>query len=153
MSAYGVVVPDNGDDHGYKPISARRFDDATRCLDLDRSKDVLFDYGSGKGRAPILASKFPFRQIYGFEKSEELCRIAERSVRALNTKSSNRINIFKGCAATSALPDDVTVVFLFNPISGVILQGAIEQIRNSLQRNPRHMSIVYILPVADRDVF
>ena len=49
------------------------------------------------------------------------------------------------------MPDDVTVVTLFNPFTGGILRAACEQVRASLRRRPRTVRVVYMNPLCDAD--
>jgi hypothetical protein len=47
-------------------------------LEVDHRRYVFLAYGSGKGKALLLASDYPFRRIIGVEYSEPLHRAAIR---------------------------------------------------------------------------
>ena len=49
-------------------------------LHLDFERFSFVDVGSGKGRALLLASDYPFREIIGIELSHELERIARANI-------------------------------------------------------------------------
>src|SRR6202453_3410424 len=49
-------------------------------LQLDFERFTFVDAGSGKGRALLLASDYPFREIIGVELSPELERIARSNI-------------------------------------------------------------------------
>ena len=51
-----------------------------RALHLDFQDFNFVDIGSGKGRALLLASDYPFREIIGIELSPELDRVAQGEV-------------------------------------------------------------------------
>src|SRR5262245_41760695 len=60
-----------------------RVDFADLLRPLIRSfKDFVFvDLGSGKGRAVMLASRLPFREVMGFEFSQNLHKTAVKNIR------------------------------------------------------------------------
>jgi hypothetical protein len=45
------------------------------------------------------------------------------------------------------VPDDVTVVYLFNPFMGDAFARSVERIRESLARKPRPLRIIYFYPI------
>ena len=47
------------------------------------------------------------------------------------------------------IPDDVTVVYLYNPFQGEIFAAVVEKLVASLDRNPRRMRIVYRTPLEE----
>ncbi|MEM7427578.1 MAG: class I SAM-dependent methyltransferase [Pseudomonadota bacterium] len=143
---FAIVTDDDGEHHCYEAINTKCFEDAMSELELDGDNDVFFDYGSGKGRALILATRYPFKHIYGIERADELCDIAERNVGALRKPSARRITVIRGCAMATPLPDDVTVLLMANPFSGTVLQTALHQVQKSLVRAPRELRLIYIHP-------
>jgi hypothetical protein len=50
------------------------------------------------------------------------------------------------------LPDDVTVVFMFNPFGGAIFEAVMAKIVASLDRAPRPLRLVYGNPVEEHRV-
>lgn len=49
-------------------------------LDIRGAAEVFLDYGSGKGRALIMAAQYPFRRILGVEFSPQLSLIASQNI-------------------------------------------------------------------------
>jgi SAM-dependent methyltransferase len=131
----------------YEPISYECFDIAMRHLVVCQRRDVFLDYGSGKGRAVILAAMRPFRKVLGVERSPELCELARENLSHAADKLVCRdVEIVHADAVQFEVPDDVSVIFLFNPFTGPVLEGAITRIHESYLRNPRSLSIIYMLP-------
>lgn len=143
-----IGLGDNdGDCQGYEPVDFRCFKFIMEHMDIIPGQEVLLDYGCGKGRAIILAATYPFKKIIGIERFPELCAIAKkqyhRSKKNLVCKS---IEVIEADALTYQIPHDVTMVFFFNPFTGSTLQAALDQIYESLVRNPRVLKIAYIFP-------
>jgi len=148
----GLQVGDEGDHHGYEPVEFRCFDLIMQRLAVRPGKDVFLDYGCGKGRAVVLAATYPYRRVLGLELSPELCEIARQQVkRAYNKLHCREVEILQADAALFPLPDDVNHVFLFNSFKGEVLQGTLEQVRQSLVRVPRTLSLVYMIPTDQDD--
>jgi hypothetical protein len=104
--------------------------------------DVFIDYGSGTGSALVMAATFPFRRIIGVEYSKTLHAMAQETVRKVGDRlACKNFELINMDAALYTLPDDVTVVYLFNPFDGETLSRVCEQIRKSLERSPRRLKI------------
>ena len=63
--------------HYYEAVSPEHFEEMMRVLPRDLSDFLFIDYGSGRGRALLLASHYPFKEIIGIEFSQRLHRDAE----------------------------------------------------------------------------
>lgn len=138
---------------GYQPIPYRSFDEAIRHVSLQADQDVFIDYGCGMGRAVILASLHPFRQVIGVERSTELCEIAESNIRRASSRLRCRdVSIANEDAREFAVPDDASVIFMFNPFDEPILKSVLERIRRSHQHAPRRITFIYGLPNCRHDV-
>ena len=131
----------------YDPISHRSFRRVLGCVSVRPDEDVFLDYGCGMGRALIMAAQRPFRRIIGVEKSAELCVVARENLRRARRKLHGRnIVLANADARCYELPDDVSVIYLFNPFSGQTLAAAIQRISASLLRRPRPLTILYVYP-------
>lgn len=111
--------------------------------------DVILDYGSGKGRAAIwLAIRFQVRQVIGVELDESLCEIAKKNCQRIRGRlACEQIDFICTNAMNYEVPDDVTVVFMFNPFRGDVFQHVLDQIRASLARSRRTIRLYYCHPV------
>jgi predicted RNA methylase len=146
-AAFEPSLADEGlldaDFHGYS---------ASSCLDLKRvldhvaphpAQDVFLDLGSGLGRVVLMAALRPFRRVIGVEISPQQVERARRNLEVARPKLACRdVLLVCGNAAEYELPDDVTVVYLFNPFGGEVLRGVIHGIRRSVEIRPRKVSII-----------
>jgi protein-L-isoaspartate O-methyltransferase len=113
--------------------------------------DVLLDIGSGKGRVVLQAAlTYRFRRIYGVELSAHLHEIALRNLEICRLRLRCRdVRLVRANVAEYEIPDDVTVVFLYNPVTGGLFQSVVGRLVASLERRPRTMRIVYANPVEE----
>ncbi len=133
----------------YKATSSVRFGSLLSELAIDYRDYVFVDYGSGKGRALVMASDFPFKQIIGVELSRSLHEMAKENIRQYLTRNPNCHDIRSICsdATTFEPPDQPLVIYLFNPFKDEIMSVVLDNIRRSLRRQPRHIVVVYFNPV------
>jgi predicted RNA methylase len=107
--------------------------------------DALLDLGCGAGRAICVAAQHRFSRIIGVELDAEFCALAERNARALR-RCITRPEVVCADATTYRVPDEITVVFLYNPFNGPVLHAALKRVLESFDRVPRRMRIVYANP-------
>jgi SAM-dependent methyltransferase len=140
----GISNPDN---HGYEPTDYWTIRKALKNLNLSWRDEVFVDYGSGKGRVVIFAATYPFRKVLGVEFSPELSAIAQQNIRKVEKKlKCHDIEIITADAGSFDLPNEASVLFLYNPFSGDLLKKVFDKIRTSLNRVPRKLLIVYKNP-------
>jgi SAM-dependent methyltransferase len=150
-SIAGKELGHGANQFGYQPIDCQSFVLALRRAGV-RRQDVFIDFGCGKGRALLLAALFPFRRIIGVERSSELCDHARRNTAAApRWLRCRQIEVVRTDAVDYFVPDDATLLFLYNPFTSDVLESVLEHIRQSLLRRPRNLRIVYALPKMDRD--
>jgi 16S rRNA G966 N2-methylase RsmD len=135
---------------GYRPagwMSLRRI--LSPCEVTDR--DVFVDLGSGMGRVVLQATRYPFRKVIGVEISETLHDIALENIdRNRRRPRCLDIELVHADVLKYELPDDVTVVFLYNPFQGEVFATVIERLVQSVERNPRQLRIIYANPVEEQ---
>jgi len=137
---------------GYEPIDYRCFGNILDHVDCRPGESVLLDYGCGKGRAVVLAATRPFKRVVGIERSEDLSAAARQNVDlARPNLACDDVRIVNGYARNYCVPDDVSVIYLFNPFYGPVLVDALARIRESIVRAPRELTLVYSLPVGQRN--
>jgi len=118
---------------------------AMREIDFGDGGNVFLDLGSGLGRAVVVAATYPFEKVIGVEIAPQLLAGAEDNLR----KSRSRLrcpDVELVCAdATEYVPPpEVTFIFAANPFRGDALRAVIGNIRKSLARTPRRLTIVWI---------
>ncbi len=111
--------------------------------------DVLLEYGSGKGRVALwVASRFPVKRIIGVEIDPDLTVAAQGNLgRWRGRRRCGDVDFVCADARRYDVPDDVTVVYMFNPFMGEVFGDVVDRVTGSLHRKPRRLRLVYFYPI------
>lgn len=116
-------------------------------LHLRYQEFTFIDLGSGKGRALLMASRFPFKRIIGVEWSEQLHRTALQNVRIYRgPKQCAMVESVHMDVREFPIPPEPSVFFLFHPFKEQVMAEVLGNIRASLESRPRKVVIVYYNP-------
>jgi hypothetical protein len=158
----GIIKPEALDISADKVAHAIRYQTAKVEVFLDilnsfsiSYEDFFFiDLGSGKGRALLLASQFPFKGIIGVELSAHLHKIACRNIEIYRDKlqQCHRIQSICEDVTNYTIPHEKIVFYLFNPFDEQVMDKLLSNIGDSLHRYHRDIYIAYLKPV-HREVF
>jgi SAM-dependent methyltransferase len=111
------------------------------------ASDVFVDLGSGKGRAILIAGLLPYKRVVGVDIDEELSQVAARNIdRARRRLRAGAVECVTASVVEWPIPDDASVIFMFNPFVGETFSAAVTRIFESYDRNPRPLHIVYQHP-------
>jgi SAM-dependent methyltransferase len=131
----------------YAPIPYRSFFAVMRRVEIRPGEDVFLDYGAGRGRVLVLAARLTFRRVLGVEIEPGLVESARENIRRASSRLHCRdVEIVTADAAEFGCPDDATVLHFFDPFAGVILEQVLENVRASLCRAPRRLTILFADP-------
>jgi SAM-dependent methyltransferase len=109
--------------------------------------DVFLDLGSGKGRVVLLAARYPFAKVIGVEISEELNAIARRNLASIRIPlRCKRVELVTADVLEYEIPDEVTVLYLYNPFRGETFDRVIANLIASVDRSPRTVRVIYLNP-------
>lgn len=109
--------------------------------------DVFADFGSGKGPAVLVAATFPFRRAIGVEISDDLTRSARANLeRSRMHPRAGSVEFIAADVLHYEIPDDLSVVYLYNPFTGLLFARFIERLLRSLDRHPRPLRLMYNYP-------
>lgn len=135
----------------YQPIQPEQFHGIMEGLGIDHSEFTFIDLGSGKGRALLLASGYPFRHIIGAEILPELHRIAQQNVRNFSSEKQKcrSIECWCGDARYYSFPPGNTLLYLFNPFFEPVLEQVLANLGRSLLERPRKVLVLYVNPVSE----
>ena len=141
------------DGNDYAAIEPIRFKQALARLDIVYEDYTFVDFGSGKGRALLLASEFPFRRILGLEFSPELHKIAEENILRYRsaTQKCRDIQSLNVDFADWVLPPGAAILFFFHPCRARVLTEVVAGIRRSLLAHPRPLYIAYIASTPEQE--
>jgi SAM-dependent methyltransferase len=107
-------------------------------------EDVFLDLGSGKGRVVLQATQYRFARVIGVEISEDLTQIARRNAASCRLSARcGAIELVHSDALDYAIPDDVSVVYVFNPFRGSSFGAVLTRLEESVDRRPRALRVIY----------
>ena len=111
---------------------------------LITKKDVLLDYGSGKGRVEFFLSWQIRCKTIGIEYDE---RLYERAVSNMDSApSAGRAQFVLQNAERYAVPVEINRCFFFNPFSVEVLQKVMARILESWYEDPREIMLFFYYP-------
>jgi hypothetical protein len=115
-------------------------------LDIDPRQYTFIDYGSGKGKAMLMASDRPFKSIIGLEYAKRLHEIAvencgtyrsaDQRCRSLQPILTDVLNY--------RLPPGPVVCFMCNPFDEATLRAVFDSWRAHYQRGEGDIRILYL---------
>jgi SAM-dependent methyltransferase len=111
-------------------------------------EDVFVDLGSGKGRIVLQAARrYPFKRVIGVELSPELNEIASANLERVRPRLRCRqVELVTADALQWEIPEDLSVVYLYNPFKGKIFAGVLDRLSEAVARSGRPLRIVYVHP-------
>ena len=118
----------------------RLLDDLEVLTDKPLAKDVFVDYGSGKGAAIIHAKKLGFERTIGVEFAKELHEQAELNIQKLNLKN---VESLYADATTYTLPNNISLIYFFNPFDEVVMTKVIENIMAQKEQFENDVYVIY----------
>lgn len=136
----------------YMPASYELLEDIFKqlnaCFSNNKSGNHFLDIGCGKGRALCVAAHYGFTKLTGIDFSKQLCEAAKENLLLTRQKTPGiDFSIVNNDAFYYEIPADTGCIFLFNPFDETIMSGVAQNIRQSLQTDPRCLYIIYINPL------
>ncbi|HIR14102.1 MAG TPA: class I SAM-dependent methyltransferase [Candidatus Choladousia intestinavium] len=107
-------------------------------------KNVVLDYGTGKGRVCFFLAYQTRCRAVGIEYDERIFLAAEENRR--HGVSGPRTSFVKARAEEYAVPEEVDCCYFFNPFSVEILQKVLTEIYSSFYENPREILLFFYYP-------
>ena len=111
---------------------------------LINKKNVLLDYGTGKGRVCFFLSYQTRCKSTGIEYDERIFNSAEANKG--QAVSGKRVSFEMICAEEYEVPTDVDRCYFFNPFSVEILRKVLAKIYESYYENPREILLMFYYP-------
>lgn len=138
----------------YQPVDPELFREMMASAAIHFSDFVFLDIGSGKGRALLLASEYPFQRVIGIELLPELNAIAQQNIARFAGRNPQcaRIESFCCDAAEFALPEIPLLLFFNNPLRESTLLRVLNSLQSSLRTAPRHIVVLYANPTFERAI-
>lgn len=149
LDELGVVSGDAKFCAFYQAIRPTEFDAVINRIRIRHEEFFFLDFGSGMGRALLLASDLPFKKIIGIEFSYWLHQTAKENIRKYKNESQKcrDIESIYIDAAQYPIPEEKVVFFFYNPFKPEVLAKVLDNIQKSLEEKPREAFILYYNPV------
>jgi SAM-dependent methyltransferase len=137
----------------YQPTEPEAFHEMLQTLPahLNLHDFTFIDLGSGKGRALLMASDYPFRLIVGVELLPALQHIARQNLAQYQSPSQKCFALESVCAdATNyTFHNTPLLIYLFNPFPEAVLRRVLQNLSESLRSHPRPACLLYYNPVLE----
>jgi hypothetical protein len=115
-------------------------------LDIDPREFSFIDYGSGKGKAMLMAADLPFKSIVGVEYAKRLYEIAVQNCRTYRSANQRcqSLQPILGDVLDYAPPPGPTVFFMCNPFDETTLRAVFNIWRSRYQRGEGDVRILFL---------
>jgi SAM-dependent methyltransferase len=135
--------------YGYEPLHPPEFPRMMRAARIDPRRYVFVDFGSGKGRAVVLAAEYGFQRVIGVELAPALHEVAQRNIETFRRRRprAGRIELHCGDAVDLPIPDGDALFFFYNPFADGVLRKVAANIERSFRQRPRNVVVAYRNPV------
>jgi SAM-dependent methyltransferase len=130
----------------YEPTSGRLIREILRRIVMAPRQFVFIDLGSGKGRALLVASEFPFAKIVGVELSTELHAIAQANIKLYRPGNQlcRNFELRREDAAAFVFPPDPLVLFMFNPFGDETVARVLGNVGRSANEHRRPAFVAFV---------
>ena len=111
---------------------------------LIRKKDVVLDYGCGKGRVDFFLSYQTRAKTIGIEYDERIYQSAIENQKKAVSGAKTEFVLTR--AEEYEVPEKVNVCYFFNPFSVELLRKVMARIVESYYTNPREITLCFYYP-------
>ncbi len=132
----------------YDPSSAEAVVAQLDKLRIEYAQFTFIDFGSGKGRALLVAAGFPFKEVIGIEFSRELHDVAVRNIARLpqDATRAGAVRSVCGDAGSFEPPLSDLVCYFYNPFGAPVMQAVAARLVAHRERSGCRIIIIYIHP-------
>jgi hypothetical protein len=125
--------------------SPKSFDFMMQNLPHDLHDHTFVDFGAGKSRTLLLASRYGFGKIIGVEFARELTDCSRKNIARFSSpwQKSRDFEIIHADATEFALPRSPLAIFFYNPFKREVFDIVLNNIVASLNAARRPCHIIY----------
>jgi hypothetical protein len=128
----------------YQGTDAQELRTLLEALPIEISKYAFVDYGSGKGRALLVAGEYPFRSVTGVEFAVNLHTIAERNIRIdRGPRRCQDVRSVLGDATAFSPPPGPVLVYLYNPFGKSGIERVLDNLQSSRKNGTDELLVLY----------
>jgi len=134
---------------GYEPTPVATGLAVLEALPVSAPGATFVDIGCGKGRMLLLAARWPFRRVVGFDHDAALVRQAQRNLRDSRDpqRRCHQLQAVQLDARAIPWPLGRLVLFMYNPFPAAIVDEVIASVERSLRAQPRPCALAYVNPL------
>lgn len=136
--------------HGryYEGTNAYVFKKMFSQVKVNAPNSCFIDFGSGKGKAMLMAAEKGFRRVIGVEFSVELVEICRRNLEIFKRKTNSKteFEVVHMDAAEYEIPSEANLLFFSNPFDETLIAKVIVNILKSLEKCPREIIVMHLYP-------
>lgn len=109
---------------------------------------TFVDLGSGMGRAVMVASDFPFRNVIGVETNPDLCEQARNNLAIWQRQPHACVNVeIANCDASEfSWPKTPIAIYMFNPFEAPVVEALLRSLDGALASGAGPIDILYVYP-------
>ena len=106
---------------------------------------TFIDIGAGMGRAMLIASRLPFREVIGVELHPDLVTIAQKNVAKWQASGRARSSLRVVCADVTEFefPAGPCVAYLFNPFREAVMKLMLRRMELSFAKRSGQLDLLY----------
>jgi hypothetical protein len=146
LATLGIDDRDRGD---YEPSPWRVLRSVLPESEVS-ADDVFIGLGAGKAPVVLQPAQYISRKGIGVKLTAELYAIASSNVaRALSGLKCKDVELVHADVLEYDMANEVTVVYMFSPLNGVLFEGMLKRLKAWLRRRPRKIRIIYMNPVEE----
>lgn len=129
----------------YEPSSALTVHQEIDGLGIVADRFSFIDFGSGKGRALLVAAEFPFRDVIGIEFSGELHEIARANLEKLPAalRVGGRVRSLHANVLDAELPAENLVCYFYNPFGEPVVNQVAKRLIEHIKKGYR-VIVIYV---------
>jgi SAM-dependent methyltransferase len=133
----------------YGPVNGWAFRHLLRTLNLPQTSRFV-DFGSGLGRACIIAAEYGFARVTGVELTKEFCVRARQNIAGCRPPGGHLspITIVEMDVLAYCEQCDDDVFFMFRPFSQRLFETVLDAIEHSARRLEKSILVIYTERVA-----
>ena len=136
------------DGHLNSPSSTYYIFKCFSFINLPARQVTLLDVGCGNGKILVSGMQQQFKKVYGVDLDTKALEIARQNCQiAQRVHATTAYEITNADAATYVIPQDVNVIFLYNPFGQVTLAQVVQNIETSYRQLKRSIYVLYYSPV------
>ena len=109
---------------------------------------TFVDIGSGKGRAMMLASELPFREVLGVELNANLYQVAEKNLEMWrgSGRAVSPMRLVQGDALGLSFPEGRLLIFMYNPFLAPMMRRLLERVDAVAGGRRGEIDLLYVVP-------